>query len=99
MVSDLTKDISRKYDVLVEEEGVALRYVLWLLKIRGLFIIDREGILRVKHINDFPLGRSVDEALRLVEAIRYADDHGEGNNDLIVIFKSVQQTGSVAKEQ
>jgi len=68
LVSDLTKEISRKYDVLVEEEGVALR---------GLFIIDPEGVVRVKHINDFPLGRSVDEALRLVDAIKYTDERGE----------------------
>ena len=44
----------------------------------GLMIVDGKGILRVKHINDFPLGRNVEEALRLVEAINFADTHGEG---------------------
>jgi alkyl hydroperoxide reductase subunit AhpC len=68
LVSDLTKEISRSYDVLWEEEGVALR---------GMFILDTKGIIRVKHINDFPLGRNVEEAIRLLEAIHHADKHGE----------------------
>jgi alkyl hydroperoxide reductase subunit AhpC len=42
-----------------------------------LYIIDPKGIVRVKHINDLPLGRNVDEALRLLEAIQFTDKHGE----------------------
>jgi len=52
----------------IEEEGVALR---------GLFIIDTKGILRQITVNDLPIGRDVDEALRLVQAIQFTEEHGE----------------------
>ncbi|XP_074643838.1 peroxiredoxin-1-like isoform X2 [Tubulanus polymorphus] len=68
VLSDLTKDISRRYGVLLEEQGVALR---------GLFIIDDKGILRQMTVNDLPVGRSVDETLRLVQAFQFTDKHGE----------------------
>lgn len=71
LVSDLTKQISKDYDVLVEDgddAGVAFR---------GLFIINEHGVLRQKTVNDLPVGRSVDEALRLVKAFQYTDKHGE----------------------
>ncbi|KAI9592725.1 thioredoxin-like protein [Syncephalis fuscata] len=68
LVSDIKKEISRKYDVLVEDNSVALR---------GLFIIDPKGTLRIMHVNDLPIGRNVDEAIRLVEAIKFTDEHGE----------------------
>ncbi|KAL7753932.1 cTPxI [Sorochytrium milnesiophthora] len=68
LVSDITKSIAREYGVLVEEKGIALR---------GLFIIDDKGVLRHSTINDFPVGRNVQEALRTVEAIQFADTHGE----------------------
>jgi alkyl hydroperoxide reductase subunit AhpC len=45
---------------------------------RGLFIIDAKGVLRQITVNDLPVGRSVDEALRLVQAFQYTDEHGEG---------------------
>ncbi|CAH1099955.1 unnamed protein product [Psylliodes chrysocephalus] len=68
LLSDINKDIAKAYDVLLEKEGVALR---------GMFIIDPNGILRHITVNDLPIGRSVDEALRIVEAIRFTDEHGE----------------------
>lgn len=68
LVSDLTKEISRKYNVLVPDGSVAMR---------GLFIIDPKGVLRIAHINDLPIGRNVDEALRLVEALQFHEKHGE----------------------
>ncbi len=68
LVSDLDKSISRKYGVLVEKPGIALR---------GLFIIDREGKLRHITVNDLPLGRNVDEILRVVDAIQFNEKHGE----------------------
>ncbi|KAM7540445.1 hypothetical protein Aperf_G00000022772 [Anoplocephala perfoliata] len=68
MLADKTHKISREYGVLIEEQGVALR---------GLFIIDDKGILRQITINDLPVGRSVDEALRLLEAFQFTDKHGE----------------------
>lgn len=68
LVSDLNKNIARDYDVLIEEEGIAYR---------GLFLIDRNGIVRHQVINDLPLGRSVDEALRILDALLYFEQHGE----------------------
>jgi len=68
LVSDLDKSISRKYGVLVEKPGIALR---------GLFIIDREGKLRHITVNDLPLGRNIDEVLRVVDAIQFNEKHGE----------------------
>lgn len=70
LLSDLNKVISRDYDVLLDQEGVALR---------GLFIIDPKGVLRQITINDLPIGRSVDETLRLIQAIQFHEEHGEGN--------------------
>ncbi len=67
LVSDLTREIARSYGVLFEE-SVALR---------GLFLVDRKGIVRHAVVNDQPLGRSVDEALRMLDALRFHDDHGE----------------------
>lgn len=69
LLSDINKEVSRNYEVLLEKEGIALR---------GMFIIDETGILRHITINDLPIGRSVDEALRLIEAIQFVDKHGEG---------------------
>ncbi len=68
LVSDLTKDIARSYRVLKEEDGVAYR---------GLCLIDKEGIVRHELVNDLPLGRNVDEALRLLDALIFYENHGE----------------------
>ncbi|CAO3659174.1 unnamed protein product [Umbelopsis vinacea] len=68
ILADKTKKIARDYGVLIEDDGVALR---------GLFIIDPKGIVRQITINDLPVGRSVDETLRLVEAFQFTDEHGE----------------------
>lgn len=68
LVSDLNKSISRAYHVLKEEEGIAYR---------GQFLIDKQGIVRQQLINDLPLGRSVDEALRLLDALIFHEKHGE----------------------
>jgi peroxiredoxin (alkyl hydroperoxide reductase subunit C) len=68
LVSDLTKSISTDYHVLKEDEGIAYR---------GLFILDKEGIIRHQLINDLPLGRSVDEALRILDALIFYENNGE----------------------
>ncbi|TGZ60943.1 hypothetical protein CRM22_008251 [Opisthorchis felineus] len=68
LLADFKKSISRDYGVLQEEMGVALR---------GLFIINPEGIVRQVTINDLPVGRSIDEVLRLVKAFQFVDKHGE----------------------
>ena len=68
LVSDLTKQIAKDFGVLLEQGGVALR---------GLFLIDRKGVVRHALINDLPLGRSVDEALRVLDALRFHEEHGD----------------------
>ncbi|CAH1116444.1 unnamed protein product [Phaedon cochleariae] len=68
VLSDKSMAISKAYGVLDEDSGVPFR---------GLFIIDGKGILRQITINDLPVGRSVDETLRLVQAFQFTDEHGE----------------------
>lgn len=68
LVADLTKKIAEQYGVLLADAGVALR---------GLFLIDKDGIIRHALINDLPLGRNVDEALRLLDALQFHEKHGE----------------------
>ncbi len=68
MFADLTHEISRTYGVLLENAGIALR---------GLFLIDKNGIVRHMLVNDLPLGRSVEEALRVVDALTHFEKHGE----------------------
>jgi len=67
MIADLSKQISADYGILIEQ-GIALR---------GLFLIDKEGIVRHAVVNDLPLGRSVPEALRLLTALRHFERHGD----------------------
>ena len=67
VVSDLSKNIARDYGILFEEE-VALR---------GQFLIDKEGVVRHALVNDLPLGRSVDEALRTIDALQFFEKNGE----------------------
>jgi len=68
LIADTTHSISKDYGVLKEDQGIAFR---------GLFIIDVKGVLRQVTINDLPVGRDVDETLRLVQAFQYTDNHGE----------------------
>ncbi len=67
LVSDLTKQISRDYDVLLDD-AVALR---------GSFLIDADGTVRHAVINDLPLGRNIDEMIRMVDAMIFTNEHGE----------------------
>ena len=67
LVSDLSKSISTDYGVLFED-GVSLR---------GLFLIDKDGVVRHQLVNDLPLGRNVDEALRVIDALQFHETHGE----------------------
>jgi len=68
LIADITKQISADYGVLLEEAGVALR---------GLFLIDQDGIGRHMLVNDLPLGRSTDEVLRMIDALHYFEENGE----------------------
>lgn len=67
LIADINKEIARSYGVLLPG-GIALR---------GLFLIDKNGMVRHQVVNDLPLGRSVDEALRVVQALQYFETHGE----------------------
>lgn len=67
LVSDLTKNISRDYGVLFGEQ----------IALRGLFLIDKGGVVRHSVVNDLPLGRNVDEAIRMVDALQFFEEHGE----------------------
>ena len=81
LVSDLSKTISMNYGVLAGEyeydeegntifEGEPVAY-------RGLFLIDKEGVVRHQIVNDMPLGRNVDEALRMIKALQFFEEKGE----------------------
>ena len=67
LVADLTKQISKNYDVLLDG-GVALR---------GSFLIDADGTIRHAVINDLPLGRNIDEMVRMVDTMLFTNEHGE----------------------
>lgn len=68
IVADLNKSIAQSYDVLIPNEGIAYR---------GLFLIDKEGKVRHQVVNDLPLGRSIDDALRILDALIYFENYGE----------------------
>ncbi|MCH8209251.1 MAG: peroxiredoxin [Nitrospinae bacterium] len=67
LLADLDKKISRDYGVLADA-GIAFR---------GLFLIDKEGVVQHALVNNLPLGRNVDEALRMVDALQHHEEHGE----------------------
>jgi len=67
LVADTTHEICQAYDV-ESEGGVAFR---------GAFLIDKNGLVRSQIVNDLPLGRNMDELLRLVEALQFHEEHGE----------------------
>jgi len=67
LVADLSKAIARSYGVLFNES----------IALRGLFLIDKEGIVRHALVNDLPLGRNVDEALRVLDALQFNEKNGE----------------------
>ncbi len=67
LVADLNKNIARAYDVLLNE-AVALR---------GSFLVDEQGVVRHQVVNDLPLGRNIDEMLRMIDALDFHKQHGE----------------------
>lgn len=68
LIADPNHTLSRDYDVLIDDAGIDFR---------GIFLIDPKGDLRQITINDTPVGRSVDETLRLLDAFQFTDEHGE----------------------
>lgn len=81
IVSDLTKTISYNYGVLAGDydydDNGNLAFTGEAVAYRGLFLIDKKGVVRHSVINDLPLGRSVDEALRMVDALHHYEKYGE----------------------
>lgn len=81
IIADTNKTISDAYDVLLgeytyDEEG-ALVATDTMIAYRGLFLIDKKGIVRHQIVNDLPLGRNVDEAIRMVDALQFVEENGE----------------------
>ena len=81
LVADTNKTISANYDVLVgdwdfNDEGEMIAHGE-LIAYRGLFLIDKKGVVRHQLVNDLPLGRNVDEALRMIDALQFFEDNGE----------------------
>ena len=81
IVSDLSKTISENYGVLageydIDEDGKSV-FIGSPVAYRGLFLIDKKGVVRHQLVNDLPLGRNVDEALRMVDALRHFGEFGE----------------------
>lgn len=68
IIADINKSIARDYGVLDEQQGVALR---------GVFLLDKDNIVQSAQVNNLSLGRSVDEILRLLDALQHAEAHGE----------------------
>ncbi len=68
LVADVKHEICRAYDVELDPAGVALR---------GSFLIDKEGVVRHQVVNDLPLGRNIDEMLRMVDAVQFHEKYGE----------------------
>ncbi len=81
IVADLSKTIATNYDVLggqwsYDEDGI-IEFEGDPTAFRGLFLIDKQGIVRHQVVNDLPLGRSIDEALRMVDALQFFEENGE----------------------
>jgi peroxiredoxin (alkyl hydroperoxide reductase subunit C) len=81
IIADTNKTISKNYDVLAgdfyyDEDGY-MQADGELIAYRGLFLIDKQGIVRHQLINDLPLGRNVDEVLRMVDALQFTEENGE----------------------
>lgn len=81
IVADTNKTIADAFDVLLGEydytpEGELIA-TNTMIAYRGLFLIDREGVVRHQIVNDLPLGRNVDEALRMVDALKFVEENGE----------------------
>ncbi|MBC8213246.1 MAG: peroxiredoxin [Candidatus Marinimicrobia bacterium] len=85
IIADIDKSISRKYDVLVDAENATIltengeedSTIGGSVALRGSFLIDEDGIVRHSVINDLPLGRNIDEMLRMVDALSFHQKHGE----------------------
>jgi len=81
IIADTNKTISDAYDVLLgqydyDDDGTLIATDT-MIAYRGLFLIDKAGVVRHQVVNDLPLGRNVDEVLRMVDALQFVEEHGE----------------------
>ncbi|MDQ6961278.1 MAG: peroxiredoxin [Mariprofundaceae bacterium] len=83
LVADLTKMISADYDVLInndsveDEDGDSIHLLGGDVALRGSFLIDKAGVVRHQVVNDLPLGRNIDEMLRMVDALQFVEENGD----------------------
>ncbi|HCS13275.1 MAG: peroxidase [Zetaproteobacteria bacterium CG06_land_8_20_14_3_00_59_53] len=83
LVADLTKEIAADYGVLInnttaeDDCGDQFHLLGGSVALRGSFLIDKEGVVRHQVVNDLPLGRNIDEMLRMVDALQFHEEHGE----------------------
>jgi peroxiredoxin (alkyl hydroperoxide reductase subunit C) len=81
IIADTNKTISKNYDVLAGDyyydDNDQLQAECELIAYRGLFLIDKEGIVRHQIVNDLSLGRNIDEAIRMVDALQFTEEHGD----------------------
>ncbi|OIO66880.1 MAG: peroxidase [Zetaproteobacteria bacterium CG_4_9_14_3_um_filter_49_83] len=83
LVADLTKKIAADYDVLLnnttieDEEGDQYHLLGGDVALRGSFLIDKDGVVQHQVVNNLPLGRNIDEMLRMIDALQFTEEHGE----------------------
>jgi len=83
LVADLTKSIAADYDVLLnnvsieDEEGDQYHLLGGDVALRGSFLIDKDGVVQHQVVNNLPLGRDIDEMLRMIDALQFTEEHGE----------------------
>ncbi|TLS66443.1 peroxiredoxin [Mariprofundus erugo] len=83
LVADLSKTIAADYDVLInnatieDEDGDEYHLLGGTVALRGSFLIDKEGVVQHQVVNNLPLGRNIDEMLRTIDALQFAEEHGE----------------------
>lgn len=83
LVADLTKMIAADYDVLIDndsiqdEDGEMVHMLGGSIALRGSFLIDKDGTVQHQVVNNLPLGRNIDEMLRMIDALQFTEEHGE----------------------
>jgi len=83
LIADLTKEIAADYDVLIDndsiqdDDGDMIHLMGGSIALRGSFLIDKAGIVQHQVVNNLPLGRNVDEMLRMIDALQFTEEHGE----------------------
>jgi peroxiredoxin (alkyl hydroperoxide reductase subunit C) len=83
LVADLSKTIAADYDVLIgndsveDEDGDMVHLLGGTIALRGSFLIDKDGVVQHQVVNNLPLGRNIDEMLRMIDALQFTEEHGE----------------------